>query len=76
VTADNAGSLTTAQAFNRYLCLEIYAFIDIFGALGGANGIVAIALLYGLIDNLWPLWDRRNQTLHDKFARTIVIMTY
>jgi uncharacterized RDD family membrane protein YckC len=27
-----------------------------------------------LSDRLWPLWDTRNQTLHDKIAKTIVIM--
>jgi uncharacterized RDD family membrane protein YckC len=27
------------------------------------------------IDLLWVAWDRKNQTLHDKYARTIVIST-
>jgi uncharacterized RDD family membrane protein YckC len=27
------------------------------------------------IDLLWVAWDQKNQTLHDKFARTIVIST-
>jgi uncharacterized RDD family membrane protein YckC len=27
------------------------------------------------VDLLWVAWDQRNQTLHDKFARTIVIST-
>jgi uncharacterized RDD family membrane protein YckC len=31
-------------------------------------GIVAL-----VIDFLWPLWDGRRQTLHDKFARTVVL---
>jgi len=26
-----------------------------------------------LVSYLWPLWDRRNQTLHDKMASTIVV---
>lgn len=26
-----------------------------------------------LIDGLWPLWDKRKQTLHDKAARSVVI---
>lgn len=75
VNADDGRSVSTYQAFNRYLYLEIYAFVDIFGALGGANTIVLVALVYGLVDNLFALFDRRNQTLHDKFARTIVVMT-
>ena len=37
-------------------------------------------LLYGLtlgimffVDNLWPLWDENNQTLHDKVVNTYVV---
>ena len=26
-------------------------------------------------DILWPLWDRENQTLHDKIAGTLVVKT-
>jgi len=26
-----------------------------------------------LLDVLWPLWDERNQALHDKVAKTVVI---
>jgi uncharacterized RDD family membrane protein YckC len=26
-----------------------------------------------LLDGLWPLWDERNQALHDKVANTFVI---
>lgn len=28
-----------------------------------------------LLDYLWPLWDRRNQSLHDKVANSIVVRT-
>jgi uncharacterized RDD family membrane protein YckC len=31
------------------------------------------ASLLALLDLLWPLWDARNQTLHDKVARTVVL---
>lgn len=38
------------------------------------------SILYGLtlgimflVDNLWPLWDDNNQTLHDKVASTYVV---
>jgi uncharacterized RDD family membrane protein YckC len=31
--------------------------------------------LFFLIDNLWLLWDRRRQCLHDKVARTVVVTT-
>lgn len=37
-----------------------------------AFGIVA---LLGMIEVLWPLWDDRKQTLHDKVAGTVVVKT-
>lgn len=53
------------------------------GALPGTGQVVirwvvmfALGLLLGvgtLLDYLWPLWDSRNQTIHDKAAQTIVI---
>ena len=27
----------------------------------------------GVVDHLWPLRDRRRQTFHDKFARSVVV---
>jgi uncharacterized RDD family membrane protein YckC len=27
----------------------------------------------GLLDSLWPLWDKRRQSLHDKIARSLVV---
>ncbi len=36
--------------------------------------LIALALILPLIvDLLWPLWDKQNQTLHDKFAHTLVL---
>ena len=32
----------------------------------------AINLLH-IVDNLWPLWDEKNQTLHDKVVNTVVL---
>jgi len=26
-----------------------------------------------LVDDLWPLWDKQKQTLHDKVAGTVVV---
>jgi len=26
-----------------------------------------------LLDGLWPLWDKKRQTLHDKVVRTVVL---
>jgi uncharacterized RDD family membrane protein YckC len=36
---------------------------------------VVFGILYmpALLDYLWPLWDKRHQTLHDKVANGIVV---
>lgn len=37
-----------------------------------------IAFLFAIpliVDLLWPIWDKRNQTLHDKFAKTLIVRT-
>ena len=34
-----------------------------------------VGSVYGLLDSLWLLWDRRRQCLHDKAAHTIVVKT-
>ncbi|MFZ1063605.1 MAG: RDD family protein [Acidimicrobiales bacterium] len=40
----------------------------------GRHALVALVLLVPFIVNLlWPLWDKKNQTLTDKFARTVVL---
>ena len=31
------------------------------------------AAIYTLLDDLWPLWDDKNQALHDKIAKTNVV---
>jgi uncharacterized RDD family membrane protein YckC len=43
-------------------------------ALGLVPFIGSIAGLYTLIDSLWPLWDKNRQALHDKLARTNVVV--
>jgi uncharacterized RDD family membrane protein YckC len=40
----------------------------IMGFLGAVTALVAT-----VVDHLWPLWDARGQTLHDKGARTRVV---
>ncbi len=36
-------------------------------------GLLSIIPFGGLVDLLWPLWDPRNQTIHDKAAGTVVL---
>lgn len=44
-------------------------------ALGRAASVWVLGLLFLplLLAYLWPLWDRRNQTIYDKMASTIVV---
>ena len=32
-----------------------------------------LSSLYSLLDDLWPLWDDKNQAIHDKIAKTNVV---
>jgi len=41
-----------------------------------AAGVLTIFPIAAVIDLLWPLWDPRNQTLHDKAAGTVVLRRY
>jgi uncharacterized RDD family membrane protein YckC len=44
------------------------------GALGAlSRPLLIIALIYYLLDYLWPLWERENRALHDLLARTHVV---
>ncbi len=36
-------------------------------------GLPTVGLIYGLVDPLWPLGDRKKQALHDKAAGTAVV---
>jgi uncharacterized RDD family membrane protein YckC len=37
------------------------------------RGVILLALSGFFIDAIWPLWDRKRQSLHDKAARTVVV---
>jgi uncharacterized RDD family membrane protein YckC len=42
----------------------------------GRQLLIAVTFyLYAVPDYLWPIWDRRNQCLHDKIASTLVVRT-
>jgi uncharacterized RDD family membrane protein YckC len=61
--------ITFRQACLRWGFVTTYGSFELAGN-GWAYAVVAIAL----IDNLYLLVDPRRQTLHDKFASTIVVM--
>ncbi|HVB52004.1 MAG TPA: RDD family protein [Acidimicrobiales bacterium] len=62
--------LTTKQALQRTVIVMFY-FVTAF-ALPRALLVVVVAV--AIIDNLYPLFDARNQTLHDKIVGTIVVV--
>ena len=35
--------------------------------------VLDVTLIGGVLDVLWPLWDRKNQTLHDKAVHSLVV---
>ena len=42
---------------------------------GWSPHVFAVGAVIFLVDHLWPLWDRNNQTLHDKVVRSHVVVT-
>ena len=60
VDADNRSPIGYARAFTRWLSTAF---------------LWALFTVPGVLDHLWPLRDRRNQALHDKFARSVVVRT-
>jgi uncharacterized RDD family membrane protein YckC len=43
------------------------------GLLGMVPIVGTVGSIYTFLDSLWPLWDDKNQALHDKVAKTNVI---
>ena len=60
VDAENRSPIGYARAFRRWL---------------SAATLWALFWVPGVLDHLWPLRDSRNQSFHDKFARSIVVRT-
>ncbi|HEY2574959.1 MAG TPA: RDD family protein [Streptosporangiaceae bacterium] len=63
VSAYDRSPITGAAAAKR---AAVYALIPVIPLIGS---------LFALLNELWLLWDRRRQCLHDKAAHTIVIKT-
>jgi uncharacterized RDD family membrane protein YckC len=57
VNADDGGAIGWGKAFGR----------------AGASVLLGLTGIGGVLDILWPLWDDRAQTLHDKMAGTVVV---
>jgi uncharacterized RDD family membrane protein YckC len=58
VDADDRAPIGYARAFRRWL---------------STAALWALFTLPGVVDHLWPLRDGRNQTFHDKLARSVVV---
>ncbi len=56
--ADDGGSIGYARAFGRWLVGYV---------------LWVVAYIPGIIDLLFPLWDPKKQTLHDKAVRSVVV---
>jgi uncharacterized RDD family membrane protein YckC len=57
VRAEDGGPAGYARAFGRMI----------------SQSLLGLFVLPLLLAYLWPLWDRRNQTLYDKMVGTIVV---
>lgn len=60
VDSQTGGPISTGKALGRWAAEAVLFFL---------------LILPGILDILWPLWDRENQTLHDKMAGTVVLRT-
>lgn len=60
VDADSRRPIGYVRAFRRWL---------------STAALRALFTVPTIVDHLWPLRDPRNQALHDKFARSVVVRT-
>jgi uncharacterized RDD family membrane protein YckC len=64
VDATTLAPVTMRQAFIRALTAEIIA---------AASLLAGILTVLEILDLAWPIWDKRNQTIHDKVGGTVVL---
>ena len=63
-------AITTRQSLKRWALIAFYSLVVVVGV----GGLTLIMSLVVVVDILFPLFNERNQTLHDLFARTIVVV--
>jgi uncharacterized RDD family membrane protein YckC len=69
VDAVTGGRITIQQVWRRWGFVAVYSVVALaFGSVG-----LLMGGLVGLVDVLLPLFDKQKQTLHDKFAGTLVV---
>ncbi len=64
---DAPGQLPWATVARRVVVMYGIAALNLLPVLS------VIAFLLATLNYLWPLWDKRRQALHDKFADTVVV---
>lgn len=64
---EKPGQLSYGTILARWFGQNLNSFIGYLPVLGPLGG------LYFLANYLWPLWDSKNQALHDKIAKTNVV---
>jgi uncharacterized RDD family membrane protein YckC len=76
VAATRVRDAATGQAIAFSQSLKRWGVIGAYSAIELSSSPIAIYIvgIIALVDNLYPLVDPRNQTLHDKIAGTIVVM--
>ncbi|MHB1089187.1 MAG: RDD family protein [Acidimicrobiales bacterium] len=67
--ATTGHALTNQQVMRRWGFVAIYSLFGVTGSMLGTSIVGVI----GLVDCLYPLFNARKQTLHDRFAGTIVL---
>ena len=68
VDDDTASPIGTGRGMGRALVPVAIGVIGVTPLLG------LVAFVLGLLDGLWPLWDARRQTWHDKAVGSVVVV--
>ena len=55
------------------VAMIVGAAIGLAVAVSAVNDVFGIFYVPLLLGYLWPLWDKQNQTFHDKVANSIVV---
>lgn len=65
-------TISLRQGVIRWAIIAIYSVLEFISSTGSGSMTVSVSLL-ALADCLYPLFNARKQTIHDRIARTIVV---
>lgn len=65
-------TISMRQAAVRWAFIAVYGVLEVFSSAGSSSLTLLVSLL-ALADCLYPLFNPRKQTIHDRIARTIVV---